>query len=196
MMRKLALPLLVAFVATLPAFAAVETYSIDKAHSEVSFQIRHLVTNVRGQFDDYNGVIKMDAEKPESSSVEFTIQAASINTFNADRDKHLRTPDFFDVEKFPTITFKSTSIKKTSASAYEVMGDFTMHGVTKPITLKVTFLGKVADPWGNTKAGFETAASLNRKDYGINWNKALDAGGFILGEEVKIAINLETGLQK
>ncbi|HEX4951881.1 MAG TPA: YceI family protein [Thermoanaerobaculia bacterium] len=196
MIRKLALTLLIAFLATMPAAAAVETFSIDKAHSEVSFQIRHLVTNVRGQFDDYTGVIKMDTEKPESSSVEFTIQATSVNTFNENRDKHLRTADFFDVPNHPTITFKSTSVKKTGDNTYAVTGDFTMRGVTKQITLPVTFTGKMGDPWGNTKAGFETATTLNRKEYGINWNKALDAGGLILGDEVKVAINLETGLEK
>src|SRR6185295_13183779 len=114
-----------------------------------------------------------------------------IDTANADRDKHLRTADFFDVEKYPEITFKSKSVKATGKDHYAVTGDFTMHGVTKEITLPVTFLGEANDPWGNQRAGFETAVTLNRKDYGITWNKALDAGGALLGEDVPVAISLE-----
>ncbi|HRC84177.1 MAG TPA: YceI family protein [Thermoanaerobaculia bacterium] len=192
MLRKLTLTLAILALATLPAAAA--TYSIDKGHSEVSFQIRHLVGKVRGQFDDYNGKIVMDA-KPEASSVEFTIQAKTVNTFVPDRDNHLRSADFFDVEKFPTITFKSSSIKKTGDNAYAVTGTLTMHGVSKEITLPVTFNGTVKDPWGNTKAGFSAETTLNRKDYGIVWNKTLDAGSLLLGEDVQVIINLETKLE-
>jgi polyisoprenoid-binding protein YceI len=198
-MRKLTLAvaasLALATALTAPA-QAVDTYAIDKSHSEVSFQVRHLVTNTRGQFDDYTGTIKMDAANPANSSVEFTIQATSINTFNENRDKHLRSPDFFEVEKHPTIAFKSSKVTKTGDNKYDVTGTFTMRGVSKELTLPVTFLGQVKDPWGNTKAGFETATTLNRKDYGIVWNAALDQGGFVLGDEVKVAINLEVNLQK
>src|SRR6185295_3137577 len=121
---------------------------------------------------------------------------ASIDTNVPDRDKHLRSADFFDVEKFPEITFKSKSIKATGKDAYNVTGTLTMHGVSKEVTLPVTFQGEAKDPWGNTRAGFGTSTTLNRKDYGIVWNKALDAGGALLGDEVKVEINLETVKKK
>jgi polyisoprenoid-binding protein YceI len=198
MMRKLTLAVasLALTAAVTSPVQAIDTYAIDKSHSEVSFQVRHLVTNTRGQFDDYTGTIKMDAANPANSSVEFTIQATSVNTFNENRDKHLRSPDFFEVEKHPTIAFKSSKVTKTGDNKYDVTGTFTMRGVSKEITLPVTFLGQVKDPWGNTKAGFETTTTINRKDYGIVWNAALDQGGFVLGDEVKVAINLEVNLQK
>ena len=176
---------------TLPAVAAAATYAVDQAHSEASFQVRHLVTKVRGKFADFVGTVVMDAAKPEASSVEFTIQATSIDTSVADRDKHLRSDDFFAVEKYPEITFKSTKIERAGDHAYQVTGDLTMRGVTKRITLPVTYLGEVKDPWGHVKAGFETAITLNRKDFGINWNKALDQGGVLVGDEVEVSISIE-----
>jgi polyisoprenoid-binding protein YceI len=199
MIRKLitatALSTLMALSAP-PAQAAAEVHAIDAGHSEVSFQIRHLVTQVRGRFNKYEGTVKMDPANMEASSVEFRIKTDSIDTGLPDRDKHLRAADFFDVEKYPEITFKSTKIQKTGKDTYDVTGDFTMRGVTKQITLPVTYLGAVKDPWGNQKAGFETTATLNRKDFGINWNAALDNGGVVLSDEVKIAINLETAQKK
>jgi polyisoprenoid-binding protein YceI len=188
-MKKSLLALALAVAA--PAGAA-DTWSIDKGHSEVSFQVRHFVTNVRGYFRDFSGSIVADAAKPENSSVEFKIAATSIDTGVADRDKHLRAPDFFDVEKFPEITFKSTSVKVAGKDSFHVTGTLTMRGVSKEITLPVTFGGTAKDPWGNERAGFESSLTLNRKDYGVNWNKALDQGGFVLADEVKVAINLET----
>lgn len=190
MNRKLfAAATLAAFVA-IPAFAA-DVYNVDPSHSEVSFQIRHMVSQVRGRFNDFKGTVNLDPANLAKSSVEFRVKAASIDTASPDRDKHLRAADFFDVEKYPEITFKSTSIKSTGKDAYAVTGDFTMRGVTKKITLPVTFLGSANDPWDNVRAGFETGTTLNRKDYGMNWNTALDNGGVILGDDVKIAINLE-----
>lgn len=182
-------------LAALPAQAA-EIYTIDPTHSEVSFQVRHLVTQVRGKFNEYQGTIALDPAKFESSKVEFRIKAASIDTDLEDRDKHLRAEDFFFVEKYPEITFKSQKIKATGKDTYEVTGPLTMRGVTKTVTLPVTFLGKVRDPWGNDKAGFALETTINRKDYGIVWNAALDNGGVVLGDDVKIAINLETQQQK
>jgi polyisoprenoid-binding protein YceI len=179
----------------LPAQAA-EVYAIDPAHSEVSFQVRHLVTQVRGKFNDYQGTINLDPAKLESSKVEFRIKAASIDTALPDRDKHLRAEDFFFVEKYPEITFKSQQIKATGKDTYDVTGPLTLRGVTKTVTLPVTYLGKVRDPWGNDKAGFALETTINRKDYGIVWNAALDNGGVVLGDDVKIAINLETQQQK
>ena len=176
---------------TLPAAAETATYTVDKAHSEASFQVRHLVTKVRGKFADFAGTVVMDDAKPEASSVVFTIQAASIDTDVADRDQHLRSDDFFAVEKHLEITFKSTKIERTGDHAYAATGDLTMRGVTKRITLPVTYLGEVKDPWGHVKAGFETAITLNRKDFGINWNKALDQGGVLVGDEVEVSISIE-----
>jgi polyisoprenoid-binding protein YceI len=184
------------FLATLPLFAA-ETFNVDKVHSEAEFKIRHMMSSVTGKFTDFGGTVNLDRANPASSSVEFSIQTASVDTANPDRDKHLRSADFFDVEKFPTITFKSTKVAAGSAKdTYNVTGDFTMHGVTKRITIPVTFLGFAKDPWGNERAGFELSTTLNRKDYGINWNKALDEGGFLLQDDVNISISLETVKKK
>jgi polyisoprenoid-binding protein YceI len=176
--------------AALPVQAA-ETYNVDPGHSEVSFQVRHLVTQVRGKFNDYKGTIQLDPAKLESSTVELAIKTASIDTGAADRDKHLRTADFFDAEKFPEITFKSKSIKATGKDQYAVTGTFTMHGVSKDITLPVALNGFAKDPWGGQRAGFSTETTINRKDYGIVWNKAIDNGGALLGDDVKIAVSLE-----
>jgi polyisoprenoid-binding protein YceI len=178
-------------VAALPAQAA-DTYKVDPGHSDVSFQVRHMLTQVRGKFNEYEGTIQLDPAKMENSSVEFKVKAASIDTGAADRDKHLRTADFFDTEKFPEISFKSKSIKATGKDTYNVTGTFTMHGVSKEITLPVSFLGTVKDPWGNQRAAFSAETTLDRKDYGIVWNKALDSGGALLGDDVKVSINLET----
>ena len=183
-------------VAALPLMAA-DTFTVDKAHSAAEFKVRHMVSNVGGKFTDFAGTVNVDRANPANSSVEFTIQAASVDTATADRDKHLRSADFFDVEKFPTIAFKSVKIAPAKTKdTYDVTGDFTMHGVTKRITLPVVFLGFAKDPWGNDRAGFELETTVNRKDYGINWNKALDNGGYLLSDDVKISVNLETVKKK
>jgi polyisoprenoid-binding protein YceI len=147
---------------------------------------------VRGRFTDFDGTILADTSKPETSSVAFRIKTASIDTSVADRDKDLRSPNFFDVEKYPEITFKSTKIVPAGKDKYDVTGTLTMHGVSKEMTLPVVFLGAAKDPWGNERASFELSTKLNRKDYGINWNKALDQGGFMLGDDVDVTIALET----
>lgn len=197
MNRKMIAALALTAASVLPtAAAAAEVYTIDPTHSEVSFQVRHLVTQVRGKFGDYQGRIEIDPAKLENSKVDFRIKAASIDTDLADRDKHLRAEDFFWVEKYPEIVFKSQKIKATGKDTYDVTGALTMRGVTKTVTLPVTYLGKVRDPWGNDKAGFALEATVNRKDYGIVWNTALDNGGVVLGDDVKIAINLETQQEK
>jgi polyisoprenoid-binding protein YceI len=186
--------LITALVATpLLAQTPTEAWGVDKAHSSASFKIRHLMSNVTGNFSDLDAAINIDRAKPQNSSVEFTIQAASINTGNANRDNHLKSPDFFDVEKFPTITFKSKSIKAKSKNDFDVTGDLTIHGVTKTVTLPVSFLGFGKDPRGNEKGGFEIETTLNRKDYGIVWNRAIDEGGVLLGDDVKVTIELEVG---
>ncbi len=198
-MRKTlaALTLILLAVAAVPGSAAVPaaatgTWNVDKVHSEIGFLVRHFVSKVRGGFNDFSGAIRIDAEKPENSSVEFTIKVASINTNEPKRDAHLKSPDFFDAEKFPEIRFVSRKVVRKSDTSYDVVGDLTMHGVTKEVTLPVTFGGIVADPWGLERAGFETAITLNRQDYGIKWNKALDQGGYMLGDDVAVTISLET----
>jgi polyisoprenoid-binding protein YceI len=194
-MRRLAYALALAGLSASPALAA-DTWTVDKVHSETSFQVKHMLAKVRGSFTDFSGTIVADAAKPENSSVEFTIKTASINTNNENRDKHLRSADFFDAEKYPEITFKSTKVVAKGKDKFDVTGPLTMHGVTKVVTLPVTFLGALKDPRGTEKGGFETSVTLNRKDYGIVWNTALDSGGFVLGDEVWVSVNLETNKKK
>jgi len=170
---------------------AADTYTFDKVHSDVGFQIRHLVSKVRGRFTDYEGTILVDKAKPEASSVELKIKAASIDTGNENRDKDLRSPNFFEVEKYPEITFKSTKITPKGGDRYDVTGTLTMHGVSKEVTLPVAFLGFVSAGRMGDRAGFETSITLNRKDYGIVWNRPLDVGGTILGDDVLVSINVE-----
>lgn len=177
------------------ATTTARTYKIDKSHSEAIFQVRHLVTKVRGRFSDFEGTIQLDEANPEASSVEFTIQATSIDTNEPDRDKHLRSEDFFAVEQFKTITFKSKRIRKTGAETFEVTGDLTIRGVTKEITLPVTHLGKAKDPWGNDKVGFETEITVNRKDFGLKWNAPLETGGFLVGDDVKVSLSIQAAGQ-
>ena len=181
----------VALALALPALAlaAPVTYKVDADHSGINFTIRHFVSNMPGLFKDFDGTIVYDKDNPVSSKVEFTVQAASIDTGNEDRDKHLRTADFFDVEKFPTMTFTSTQVKAVDKDTLEVTGDLTMHGVTKRVTIPVDFLGTVKTP-KSEKAGFETTFTVNRKDFGIIWNRVMDAGP-VLGEDVKVTISVE-----
>jgi polyisoprenoid-binding protein YceI len=184
-------PLLAALaLAGSPALAA-DTFVVDKGHSEASFQIRHFVSKVRGRFTDFSGTIQVDKANPEKSSVEYAIKTTSIDTANERRDGHLRGADFFDVEKFPEITFKSSKVVPKGQDRYDVTGTFTMHGVSKEITVPVAFLGFAKTQRGE-KAGFEINTTVNRKDYGIVWNQAMDAGSFVLGDEVTVAINIES----
>jgi polyisoprenoid-binding protein YceI len=179
----------------LPALAAAEpvVYKVDPSHSGVNFTVRHFVTNTPGRFRDFDGTIKYDKQNPAASSVEFTVKTASIDTNNDDRDGHLRSADFFEVEKFPTMTFTSTKVVPKDADTLEVTGNLTVKGVTKQITIPVDVLGTFKTPNGE-KAGFETSFTINRKDYGIVWNRVLDAGP-VLGEDVKINISVEADRQ-
>ena len=188
--RRTVLAAFMAVVAAAATAGAAETYTFDKAHSDVGFQIRHLVSKVRGRFSDYDGTIVVDKARPEASSVELTIKAASIDTGNAKRDEDLRGANFFEVDKYPEITFKSTRITPKGGDRYDVTGTLTMHGATREVTLPVSFLG-FAKMGPMDKAGFETSLTLNRKDYGIVWNRPLDVGGTILGDDVLISINVE-----
>jgi polyisoprenoid-binding protein YceI len=176
------------------ALATPQVFKVDPDHSSVGFTIRHFVSTVPGRFKEFEGTIKYDRQNPAASSVEFTIQAASIDTDNADRNNHLKSPDFFDVQKFPTLTFTSTAVQAKDANTLSVNGNLTIHGVTKPVTIPVSFLGTVKTPKGD-KAGFETAFTIDRKEYGVQWNRALDTGGTILGDDVKITISVEANQQ-
>lgn len=172
-----------------------KTFVIDKAHSEAVFQVRHLITKVRGHFSDFEGTIAFDEAQPDQSSVTVTIKSASIDTSVPDRDTHLRSDDFFGVETHPAITFQSTRVTKSGTDHFDVTGQFTLRGVTKEITLPVTYLGTATDPWGKLRAGFETAITINRKDYGLMWNAALETGGFLVGDEVKISLSIQAVAQ-
>jgi len=195
-MPKTRFAVLAGFLALAAPVHAADTYTFDKAHTNVGFQVRHIFTMVSGKFTDFAGTIQVDRAKPESSSVDFTIQATSIDTSEPHRDEHLRSADFFDVAKNPTITFKSTSLKANGKDAWLVTGDLTMHGVTKQIVLPVTLLGEGKDPFGNEKMGLETGLTINRKDYGLTWNKTLETGGVLVGDEVKIQIAIEANKAK
>lgn len=171
--------------------APTRTFAIDKAHSEVTFQVRHLVTKVRGRFSDFSGTIQFNEAQPEQSSVSLTIDAASIDTNTADRDQHLRSEDFFFVEQHPAITFVSSAITKRADGEFDVRGALTIRGVAKDITLPVSYLGEAKDPWGQAKAGFEAETTINRKEFGLVWNAALETGGFLVGDEVKISLAIQ-----
>jgi polyisoprenoid-binding protein YceI len=191
------LSLTAASLLVLAATGRAETYNVDKAHSEVTFSVRHMgVSRVGGRFNDVSGTIDGDPKKPEAASVSFNVKTASVDTNQEGRDKHLKSPDFFDVDKFPEITFKSSKIAAKGTGKYDVTGTLTMHGVSKEITLPVTMAGPVSDGRGGQKVGFETATTLNRKDYGITWNKALDAGGVVVSEEVQVSISFEANQAK
>jgi polyisoprenoid-binding protein YceI len=183
-------------LALLPAPAAADpaVYKVDPDHSGVAFSIRHFVSNVSGRFRDFDGSIRYDKLSPGISSVELTARAESIDTGNNDRDEHLRSADFFDAKKFPTLTFTSSEVRAVDADTLEVTGDLTLHGVTKRITIPVEVLGTVKTPNGE-KAGFQAIFTVNRKDFGITWNRVLDAGGTVLGEDVKIDVEIEGNRQ-
>lgn len=161
------------------------TYVIDPTHSRIGFVARHaMVTKVRGSFNEFEGSGYFDAEDPTRSRATLSITASSIDTRNADRDAHLRSNDFFDMETYPTITFTSTAVEPIDAENYRVTGDLTIKGTTKPVTIDFEYTGTAVDPYGNTRLGFEGRATVNRKDWGVNWNAALEAGGVLVSEKV------------
>ena len=171
------------------------TYAIDLAHSEAAFQVRHLLSKVRGRFAEFGGTITFDAAQPADASVSIEVKAASIDTNVADRDAHLRSDDFFSTDRFPVITFTSRGVAPRGADAFDVTGDLTIRDITKSITVPVTYLGVATDPWGNQKLGFEGEITINRKDFGLTWNAALETGGFLVGDDVKIAVSLQAARQ-
>lgn len=173
------------------------TYAIDPAHSSINFSIRHLlINNVRGRFDDYTGTILYNPDDITQSSVEFTTKVASIDTDIAKRDEHLRTADFFDVAKYPEMAFRSMRIERKSNDSFVAHGDFTLHGVTKQIAIPFKLFGAVKDPWGGTRMGVEAETTINRQDYGIKWNAPMAEGGFVVANDVQIALTLEAVKQE
>ena len=188
--RRTVLGLVLALAAAGSALGATETFLFDKAHTLVGFRIRHFVSKVEGRFKDFDGAVQIDRQNPSASKVELTIQTASVDTANENRDQDLRSPNFFEVDKYPTITFKSTKVESKGGDTYEVAGDLTMHGVVKPVKLTVKSGGFAKAP-GVEKAGFEVSGTLNRKDFGIVWNRALDQGATMLGDDVDINIQIE-----
>ncbi|HEX7078245.1 MAG TPA: YceI family protein [Candidatus Eisenbacteria bacterium] len=173
------------------AHAAPTTWTIDPNHSSAGFAIRHLFTKVNGSFAKLSGTVTYDPQRPESSSVNAEIDASSVTTNNEARDKDLRSDDFFDVAKYPTITFASTKVARAGENKLEVEGTLTMHGVAKPVALDVDFLGSGKGMMGEDRAGFEGTTTLNRKDFNIVWNRNLDQGGTLLGDDVAIHLSIE-----
>lgn len=174
---------------------ALQTYAIDPSHSRLGFSVRHLgFSRVRGSFEQFEGTIRMAEGDLASLEAEGTVQTATVTTHDAKRDEHLRSGDFFLVDEHPTITFTSTGVRDVSGERFTLLGDFTLRGVTKPIELQAEFLGSGKDPWGNEKVAFEARTTLNRKDYGLNWNAALEAGGFLVGDEVEITLEVQAAL--
>jgi polyisoprenoid-binding protein YceI len=176
--------------------AAADEYHLDASHTSVEFAVKHMViTNVKGSFPDVSGVIMYDAKDITKSSVDVTIKAASVNTNNEKRDDHLRSPDFFDVGKYPDITFKSERIEKTDGG-FVMTGILTIRDVSKEVSMKVDMTDTIEDPYGNVRFGAETELKINRQDFGITWNNVLDNGGLVVGNDVKIGINLEAVRKK
>jgi polyisoprenoid-binding protein YceI len=189
--RRALVPLTLALlVSAVSARAEKETFVFDKNHTEIGFKVRHFVSKVGGRFAKFEGTIVLDRAKPEESTVELKIDAASIDTGNPSRDKHLNSPDFFDTAKYPEITFKSTKIAAKDKDTFAVTGDLTMRGVTKPVTLAVTSNGFASDGRGGQKAGFDVTGKLNRKDYGVSWNAIVDQNA-MLSDDVDLVISIE-----
>ena len=167
------------------------TYTIDPAHSRIGFVARHaMVTKVRGSFNEFSGSGYFNAEDPTQSSVQLTIKAASIDTGNADRDGHLRSNDFFDMDKYPEITFVSTAVEPVDEDTYRVTGDLSIKGVTKPVTVDFEYTGSAVDPFGNQRIGLEGKTTINRKDWGVSWNAGLEAGGVLVSEKVTLEFDV------
>lgn len=188
-MNKLIALLILTFSTSL--FSQNTEWTLDKTHSTIQFKVGYmLISNVVGNFKNFDGVFKSNGENFDGSSVDFNIETASINTDNDKRDDHLRSDDFFESEKFPLITFKSKSFKKVSDKKFKVTGDFTMRGVTKQIDLDVTHTGTIKDNQGKTRAGFNVKTTVNRMDYGVNWSRTLDVGGLVVADDVELDGNV------
>jgi polyisoprenoid-binding protein YceI len=167
-------------------------WQIDQSHSHIQFSARHMmISKVRGNFERFDGTVEADEHNPTAAKVDVRIEAASINTKDANRDNHLRSPDFLNAEQFPYLTFKSTRVEQVDAENAKLYGDLTIRDVTRPVVLKVEYQGQSQSPWGTTVAGFSASTKINRKDWGLTWNVALETGGMLVGEEITIDIELE-----
>lgn len=188
--------LVLLMMAILQPLSAAERFEVDLSHSSIDFYVKHMViSTVRGEFRDFSGIIYYDASDITKTAAEITIQTASIFTDNTKRDKHLKSADFFDVEKYPTITFKSKRVEQRD-DGYIMIGDLTIRGVTKEVEIPFRVNGTIVDNWGNTRLGMEGALTINRMDYGVSWSKTLDSGGLVVSNEVEIKINIEAIRQK
>lgn len=176
-----------------PSVAHAATYEVDPAHSMVGFSVTHMgFSTVRGFFGTVSGTVEIDPSNPSTARVDGKVGVESVNTMNQDRDDHLRNPDFFDVARFPEMTFRSTAVRNVTNDGFDLVGDFTLHGVTKEVVFHVARLSaERTDPWGNTKVATTATTTLNRKDFGMSWNKQLDQGGWLVGEEVQVTLDLE-----
>jgi polyisoprenoid-binding protein YceI len=192
-MRRFALAVIAISLLSFPRLAGASTWQIDPAHTSAQFAVRHLmVSTVRGTLGKVTGAVNLDETDPTKSSVEASVDATGIDTREPKRDQHLKSPDFFDVAKYPTISFKSKKVTKVSDTKYQVTGDLTMHGVTKEVVLDVEGSPKpFRDPFGNLRIGGVATTKLNRQDFGIQWNKSLDGGGVVVGDEVSVTIDVE-----
>lgn len=168
------------------------TWQIDYAHSEINFMVRHMmISKVRGGFNEWSGTVNFDPENPTNTTVDVTVQLTSVTTGEQQRDDHLRSPDFFDVATYPEMRFKSTKVEQDDVDEGLLYGELTIRGITKPVVLDVEYAGQAKSPWGSTSAGFSASASINRKDWGLTWNQALETGGVLVGEKINISIELE-----
>ncbi|MFC4618677.1 YceI family protein [Camelliibacillus cellulosilyticus] len=171
---------------------SVSKWTVDTAHSSIEFSVKHMmIARVKGAFNQFEATVEADPADLTSANIHFTVDVASIDTRNEGRDTHLKSADFFDVDKYPQMTFQSTNIVQKSEDEYDVTGDLTLHGVTHPETFHVTFEGQVKDPSGNEKAGFTGTGQIKRSDYGLTWNAALETGGVMVGDDIKITIEIE-----
>lgn len=183
--------------ALLAGSAMAQTWTIDKSHSYVGFKVKHLViASVKGQFNEFSGTINFDGKDFSKATVEVKIDPRTIDTQNEGRDKHLRSADFFAADSLPEMKFVSTKVTAKDGNKFEVVGNLTMRGVTKPVTLEGEFAGTVKDPWGNTKAGFSVSGKINRQDWGVSWSKNLDTGGLVVSDEVELALEVEAAMAK
>lgn len=186
------LALVLLALAATAAAARAETWNIDPAHTTVEFSVRHMmISNVKGQFEKLSGTIAANGNDPSSVQISAVIDAASINTRVEKRDAHLKSAAFLDVDKYPTITFKSTKVEAAGSNKWKVTGDLTLHGVTKPVVLEVETTAPIKDPSGKTRAGASATTKIDRKDFGVTWNKPMETGGVLVGEDVSIAIEVE-----
>ena len=195
MNNKLILSAAVAVLSSSPALAA--DYVLDSSHSTAQFSVKHMmVSTVRGQFDKVSGTVSFDDKDPTKAKIDVAIEAKSINTREPKRDDHLRSPDFFDVAKYPTLTFTSTKVEKAEGGKFKVTGNLTMRGITKPVVLTSDApTAAVKNPWGGEVRGIYATGKLNRKDWGLTWNKALEAGGVLVGDEVTLTIDAELNVK-